>query len=228
MQELFVRFGASLQGALPIALAAALVWGVLSVLLSPCHLATIPLVVGYVSGAGPDVPRRRAVALSGAFAGGMFLSLALIGAVVALAGQALVRYKAWASLGTAIVMVIAGLHLLEMISLPSLKPWAPARKGVLAAVAAGLFVGVGLGPCTLGFVAPVLGLVLGASTTHAAFGWAILVAFAVGHCAVVGGAGASTALVQRYVAWSARGVGVFKKVCGALVLLGAALLVYGA
>lgn len=230
MHELFVRFGASLEGALPIALAAALLWGVLSVLLSPCHLATIPLVVGFVSGAGPELPRRRALVLSGAFALGMFLSLAVLGALVALAGQALVRYRTHTSWATALLLVFAGLHLLDLVSLPGAKPWAPQRKGPLAALLAGLFLGIGLGPCTLGFVAPVLGLVLGAPTSHSMSGWAILVAFAIGHAAVVGGAGASTALVQRYLAWSesSRAASALKKLCGVLVLLGAASLVYTA
>lgn len=225
MHELFVRFGASLEGALPIALAAALVWGVLSVLLSPCHLATIPLVIGFVGGAGPELPRRRAFALSGAFAAGLVLSLAVLGALVALAGQALVRYRAYTSWATALLLVFAGLHLLDLVSVPGVKPRAPARKGALAALLAGLFIGVGLGPCTLGFVAPVFGLVLGTPTR-----WAILLAFALGHAAVVGVAGASTTVVQRYLAWSesSRAASALKKLCGALVLLGAASLLYTA
>lgn len=231
MHELFVRFGGWLAASLPIALSAALLWGVLSVLLSPCHLATIPLVVGFVSGAGADVPRRRAFALSGAFAAGMFLSLAVLGAVIAVAGHALLRYRSVASWATALLFVVAGFHLLEVVSLPGVKPWAPKQqKGHVAALLAGLFLGIGLGPCTLGFIAPVLGLVLGASSTHATHAWAVLLAFAVGHSAVVGVAGASTALVQRYLAWteSSRAAGLFKKACGGLVLVGAASLIYSA
>ncbi len=232
MQELFVRFGALFDGALPLALAAAVLWGVLSVVLSPCHLATLPLVVGFVSGAGPDLPRRRAIGLSVAFAFGMFLSLALVGAGVAWAGHALHRYRAVGSYVTAGVLVLGGLYLLDLLSIAwsGPRPWAPERKGAIAAVAAGLFLGVGLGPCTLAFVAPVLGVVLGASGAHVGVGWALLLAFAIGHCAVVVGAGASTAWVQRWLDWNARsrGAALFKKACGVLVLMGAASLVYAA
>lgn len=232
MQELFVRFGALLEGAFPFAIVAALAWGVLSVVLSPCHLATLPLVVGFVSGAGPDLPRRRAVGLSLAFAFGMFLSLALVGAGVAWAGHALHWYRAVGSYVTAAMLLFGGLYLLDLLSISwsGPKPWAPQRKGAIAAVAAGLFLGVGLGPCTLAFVAPLIGVVLGASRASAGVGWALLLAFAVGHCAVVAGAGASTAMVQRWLAWNERskGAAIVKRLCGALVLVGAASLVYTA
>jgi len=230
MQQLFALFNTLLASALPIALGAALLWGVLSVLLSPCHLATIPLVVGFVSERGADTPRSRAALLAASFAVGMLLSLAVLGSIVVLAGHALLRYRSYANHGAALLLVVAALHLLELVTLPGFAPRAPSRKGLLAALMAGLFIGVGLGPCTLGFVAPVFALAFGASSAHPLAGWAILLAFAVGHASVVGVAGASTSLVQRYLAWTGRSrrALLLKKACGVLVLLGASLLVYSA
>ena len=44
MQELFTQLTHAVEGAWFIATAAAFAWGVLSIVLSPCHLASIPLI----------------------------------------------------------------------------------------------------------------------------------------------------------------------------------------
>lgn len=41
-----------------IVLVAALGWGVMSILLSPCHLSSIPLVIGYISSQGREGLKR--------------------------------------------------------------------------------------------------------------------------------------------------------------------------
>ena len=90
MDQIFARLSVALEGSALIALFAALAWGVLSVILSPCHLATIPLIVAFVGGGSVGQPRRRAIVLSGAFAGGMFIALAAVGVLFAFVGHALV------------------------------------------------------------------------------------------------------------------------------------------
>jgi cytochrome c-type biogenesis protein len=232
MPDLFTRLGGALEGSTFVALAAALAWGVLSVVLSPCHLATIPLIVGFVGGVGAGATRKRAVAISTAFAAGMFLALSFVGLVVAAAGQAFAGARAYAGYGAAVVLLAAGLHLLGLVPLPltGLQPKAGGKKGVLAALSIGLFLGIGLSPCTFAFLAPVLGVAFGAATSHAAFGVGLLLAFAFGHCAVVGVAGASTGLAQRYLDWNERSSGAtwLKRACGVLLLLGASSLAYTA
>jgi cytochrome c-type biogenesis protein len=232
MPELFTHLGGALEGPALLALAAALGWGVLSVLLSPCHLATIPLIVGFVGGVGAGATRRRAVLLSGAFAAGMFLALSLVGVAVAAAGHALQGARAYAGYATALVLLAAGLHLLGLLPLPltGLRPKAGSRKGVFAALSIGLFLGIGLSPCTFAFLAPVLGVAFGAATSHGALGVGLLLAFALGHCAVVGAAGASTGLAQRYLDWNERSRGAtwLKRACGVALLVGASSLVYTA
>jgi cytochrome c-type biogenesis protein len=220
------------QRAGAIALVAALGWGVLSVLLSPCHLATIPLIVGFVGAGRAEGKRDAPAVISGLFALGMFVALAVAGALVAVLGQALAAWRHIGAYAVALVLLAAGLHLLGLIPLPlsGLKIGAMKRKGRLAALSAGLFLGLGLSPCTFAFLAPVLGAGLGAASVSAARGFALLLSFAVGHCAVIAVAGASTGLAQRYLDWNerSRGVTVLKMVCGGLLLLGAASLVYSA
>lgn len=50
--ELFSWLAKAIEGAPYIALIAAFIWGILSILLSPCHLASIPLIIGYIDEQG--------------------------------------------------------------------------------------------------------------------------------------------------------------------------------
>jgi cytochrome c-type biogenesis protein len=58
--ELF-ELNNGLSGAPVWALAAAALWGAASMLLSPCHLAGIPLILGFISGQGMDSSRLCSV-----------------------------------------------------------------------------------------------------------------------------------------------------------------------
>jgi len=48
MEKLFITLTHAVEGTAAIALAAAFIWGILSILLSPCHLSSIPLIVGFI------------------------------------------------------------------------------------------------------------------------------------------------------------------------------------
>jgi cytochrome c-type biogenesis protein len=60
MGEILTAFGNAFAASAALALPAAFLWGVLSVVLSPCHLSSIPLVVAYMNGGTeyPDWPSR--------------------------------------------------------------------------------------------------------------------------------------------------------------------------
>ena len=230
-----VIFGVTdaLSSSLLIALAAALVWGVFSVLLSPCHLGTIPLIVGMVGSNRGTGGRGRGALLSFSFAGGMLVAIAILGVVVATAGFAVQGYAAVTNYVIAAIFLLAGLNLVGLLPLPlpSLSVKGGTRKGVLAAVGIGLVFGIGLSPCTFAFLAPILGMTFGsAATTSPIRGFSLLLMFGLGHCGVIGAAGSSTEFVQRYLDWneSSKTLVGLKIVCGVLVLLAAGVLVYTA
>mgnify|MGYP001544892655 CR=1 FL=1 len=75
---LFTELTAAVDGAPLLAVGAAFLWGVLSIVLSPCHLASIPLIVGFIQGRGVTSPRRAAL-FSSLFAAGMLVTIAVIG-----------------------------------------------------------------------------------------------------------------------------------------------------
>lgn len=231
MSELIFRLTEAIGGAPLVALGAALVWGVLSVLLSPCHLGTIPLVVGFV-GSGSSTTRGRGAALAFSFAGGMLVAIALVGLLVALVGHALSGFGAASNYVIALVFLAAGLNLVGLLPMPDkgLSIGTSRRKGLLAAAGIGLVLGIGLSPCTFAFLAPILGATAGSAAHRPVFSAALLLAFGVGHCGVIGLAGSSTEVVQRYLDWTdaSPALRIAKFVCGLLLFVAAAALIYTA
>jgi cytochrome c-type biogenesis protein len=230
MDSLFISLSDAMTGAPLIALLAAFAWGVLSIVLSPCHLASIPLIVGFLQSGGAVTP-RRAAGLSTLFALGILGSIALIGALTAAAGRMLGDLGSWGNYAVAALFFVFGLHLLDLLPIP--EGWRPApnqpRRGARGALLFGLVFGAALGPCTFGFMAPVLGVTFGMATTAPFFAYGVLVFFGLGHCAVIGLAGFSTSWVQRWLSWQGNAPGAkwLRRCCGVLVLAAGAWLVLG-
>lgn len=215
-----------------IAIFGAFLWGVLSILLSPCHLSSIPLVVGFISGQG-EITNRRAFFLSFLFALGVLITIALIGVITGLSGRMLGDIGPYGNYIVAVVFFVVGLYLIEVISLPFLgKVGSPQvkKRGAGAAFVLGLLFGIGLGPCTFAYMAPMLAIVFAMGSSRLLYGLFLLLVYAVGHCAIIAGAGGLTEVVQHYLNWAARSktVGIVKKVCGALVILGGIYLIWSA
>jgi cytochrome c-type biogenesis protein len=231
MNELFTTLTHAVEGTPAIAIIASFVWGVLSILLSPCHLASIPLIVGFIDVQG-RISTRRAFLISLLFATGILVTIGVIGAVTAAAGRMMGDLGRYANYFVAIIFFVVGLHLLDVIPNPWSGPGQVGmkRKGALAAFVLGLVFGVALGPCTFAYMAPMLGVAFRLAATNLVYGAALLAVYGVGHCSVIVVAGTSTELVQRVLHWNeqSRGPAILKKVCGVLVLLGGVYLIYAA
>lgn len=229
MEYLFTILTRAVEGSSGLALLAAVVWGVLSIVLSPCHLASIPLIVGFVNGQG-QVSARRALALSSLFALGILATIAGIGALTAAAGRLMGDLGTWANYGVAVIFFLVGLHLLGVIPMPWSGPGQMGfkRKGLLAALVLGLVFGVALGPCTFAYMAPMLAVSFKVAASRPLFSISLLALYGVGHCAVIVAAGTCTEVVQRYLDWNERSRGgtILRGVCGVLVLVGGVYLIY--
>ena len=231
MDELFTTLSRAVEGTPAVAIGAAFVWGVLSILLSPCHLASIPLVVGFIGGQG-RTSTGRASLIATLFAVGILITIASIGAVTAALGRMAGDVGSWGSYLVAAVFFAVGLYLLDVIPMPWSGPGQVGmkRKGLLAAFLLGLIFGVALGPCTFAFMAPILGVVFKVSATSLAYGVVLLLVYGIGHCSLIVLAGASAELVQKYLDWNekSKGAVILKRLCGVLVLLGGLWLIYAA
>ena len=229
MQELFADLSHAVSGAPAIAMLAALAWGILSIILSPCHLASIPLIVGFINGQG-RMTTHRAFMLATLFAVGILITIAAIGATTAAAGRMIGDIGSVGNYIVAAIFFMVGLHLMDVIPLPFSGPGTTSMKskGFLAAFTLGLVFGIALGPCTFAYMAPMLAVTFKIAATQLPYGILLLVLYGLGHCSVIVLAGTSSELVQRYLNWStqSRGTAILRKVCGALVLLGGVYLIY--
>lgn len=211
-----------------IAFAASFGWGILSIILSPCHLTSIPLVIGFLSSG--DAGRKRAFSLSLVFAFGILITIALIGLVTASMGKIMGDVGKIGNYLVAAIFFLIGLYLLDLIKLPipGLNIGNTKSKGYLAALTLGLLFGIGLGPCTFAFMAPILGVVFDLSSTDIISAIMLLLFFALGHCTVITLAGGLSGLVQKFLNWneSSNAVKWVRRVCGVLVMLGGVYLVY--
>ncbi|HAU37761.1 MAG TPA: cytochrome C biogenesis protein [Phycisphaerales bacterium] len=221
----------TVEGAPGVASGAAFVWGVLSIVLSPCHLASIPLIVGFVDGQG-RISTRRAFLISLLFAVGILVTIAAIGAITATVGRMMGDVGRYGNYAVAAIFFVVGLHLLDVIPMPWSGPGKVGmkRKGMLAAFLLGLIFGIALGPCTFTYMAPVLGVTIRYASTNLVYSVLLLALYGAGHCSVIVLAGTSTELVQKYLNWNekSKGAVILRRICGVLVLLGGVYLIHTA
>ncbi len=229
MEKLFTTLTHAVEGTPAIAIIAAFVWGILSILLSPCHLASIPLIVGFIDQHG-RMSTKRAFYISTLFAVGILITIAIIGAITAAAGRMMGDLGKYGNYFVALIFFAVGLILLDVIPMPFSGPGQIGfkRKGLLAAFILGLVFGIALGPCTFAYMAPMLAVTFKAASTALLYGIVLLLAYGVGHCSVIIFAGTFTEVIQRYMNWNekSKGAVILKKICGVLVLFGGIYLIY--
>lgn len=210
------------QSTFLLALLGAFLWGVLSILLSPCHLTSIPLVVGYISHQGVKT-FRKAFWTSFAFSFGILITIGLIGLVTALLGRMMGDIGKWGNYLVAAVFFIVGLVLLEIIrfDFPGIGQLGFKKRGVWAALVLGLIFGIALGPCTFAYMAPVLAITLFSPSSSFIKDFSLLALYGIGHCLVIVMAGTFTEVIQKYLNWNEKSKGtlVVKRICGILVIV---------
>jgi cytochrome c-type biogenesis protein len=224
IESLFSWLSELVQSTFLISLVGAFLWGIFSILLSPCHLASIPLIVGFISQQGVK-SFRKAFWTSFAFASGILLSIGLIGLVTALLGRMMGDIGKWGNFLVAGIFFMVGLYLIGIIrfNLPGAGQVKFKKRGILAAFFLGLIFGIALGPCTFAYMAPVLAITLFSSSSNFLHSFSLLAAYGLGQCLVIIFAGTFTEVIQKYLKWSeqSRGTKVVKIICGILIILAA-------
>jgi cytochrome c biogenesis protein CcdA len=187
---------------------------------SPCVLATIPLVIGYVGGYS-EGDRRKAFLYSLTFIIGLSITFTVLGAIASLIGGLFgMISRTWYFIVGGIAIVI-GLHLIGLYSwnLPVPIQLQPKKRGIWGAFLLGLFFGIVSSPCAT----PILVLILTfvATKGEIAYGTSLLFVYALGHCALIFLAGTATGFVESFM--KSKGISNVttwsKKVGGTIVIL---------
>lgn len=218
-----------MTGGLAAAAAGCFLWGMISVALSPCHVASIPLIVGYVAGQEQGVKAGSAATCALAFTAGLFITIAAVGTACALLGRMLGDAGPWWTIPVGVVLLWVAMDMLG-VSACSMSGSAMSRlrvRGVGGAFVLGLAYGVLSGSCTFGFIAPILAIIT--VQQKIATGILFIVLFGIGHCIPIAIAGSSTALVRRLLEnsrfhsaglWFRRAAGVVIAGLGVYFILG--------
>lgn len=209
-------------------------WAILAVFVgglvsaaSPCVLAVIPLVIGYVGGYS-EGNRRKAVSYAMVFALGLAVTFTLLGAAAGFIGSFLGltgKYFYWT---VAIIAIIMGLSLLGLFEfrLPLAGKMQFKIGGLLGAFMMGLFFGVVSSPCATPVLVVILAYV--ATKGQVLYGTLLLFVYAIGHCALIVLAGVITGFVDSFA--KSKGATNFstwtKKVSGALIVLVGIYVIY--
>ncbi len=208
----------------------AFLWGITGVLLSPCGMAVIPLVVGYIQ-KNKTSSYWSAFQISMAFSSGIFANLILVGILTSSAGSILADYDYWLSRIVGTLFILIGLHLIGLIRLPWFQGKELAgqgKKGLKGALVLGLFSGLALGPCSFAFALPILTLSAQASANNLLLGISIIAAYALGHCSVLVLAGTFSDWLGKYLNWSGNTkiLTTLGIVCGILLIAAGSYFIY--
>lgn len=221
INDLLLTINTWLSSGLIIASVGAFAWGMVSVLFSPCHLASIPLIVAYVGGQENALNPRRACWYAGAFTIGLFITIAAVGIVCALLGRMLGDVGIWWQLlvGAVLIWVALGMLGVQACSMSGTLLYRLKLRGIHGAFGLGLAYGVLSGSCTFGFIAPILAIVTVQQKIIA--GSVMMILFALGHCLPIVVAGSSTAMMRKLTESSSwQGAGLwFRRSAGVVIAI---------
>ena len=188
---------------------------------SPCVLAMIPLIIGYVGGYA-EGSQKKAIRYSLMFTLGLTITFTVLGIIAGAMGRLFGDIGSFWYYVLPPVAILLGLYLLFSdklnlnIGLPS--RFMPKKKALLGAFLLGLFFGIVASPCAT----PVLGVILtfAATKQNIAYSGGLLLAYALGHWVLVLGAGISAGFAQKVLA--SKGIANFssysKKAAGVILI----------
>jgi len=185
----------------------------------PCSLSTVPLVIGYVGGAGRET--KSSFKLSVAFALGMAATFTFLGALSAILGRLLGITGSWWYIILGVIMVLMALQTWELYNfIPSTYLTGKAtKKGYTGAFLVGILGGFFSSPCATPVLVVLLGIV--ARSGNIVWGILLLLLYAAGHSVLVVIAGTSVGFVRKLTAGNKYGTlsRAAKYIMGSIILL---------
>ena len=187
---------------------------------SPCVLATIPLVIGYVGGYS-EGDRRKALLYSLTFILGLSLTFTVLGAIASVIGGLFgIISRTWYFVVGGIAVAI-GLQLVGLyeFNLPFPGHLQSKQRGLLGAFILGLIFGIVSSPCATPILALILTFV--ATKGEVVYGTSLLFIYALGHCVLIFLAGTATGFAESFA--KSKGISNLttwaKRIGGSIVVL---------
>lgn len=187
---------------------------------SPCVLAAIPLIIGYVGGYS-EGNRKKAALYSLVFVLGLSITFTVLGIAASYIGQFLALLGNALPVAISAIAILMGIHLLGILTIP--MPFQRSRevktRGIAGAFLLGLLTGAVSSPCATPVLAVILAYV--SAKGNMFYGGTLLFTYAVGHCALIFIAGLSIGLTESIV--SSRGTIRFslwlRRLSGAILIV---------
>lgn len=196
---------------------------------SPCVLATIPLVIGFVGGYA-DGDRWKAFRYSLAFILGLSLTFTAFGAAAGLLGTMFGTLGGWWYVAAGTVALVMGGQMMGLyeLRLPVRRDYRPKQGGIIGSFLLGLFFGVVSSPCATPVLVVILTLV--AAKREVLYGIALLFTYALGHTLLMLVAGTFTGFIEAF--GKSRGMVNFSRWCrqisGGIIILAGAWFIFQA
>lgn len=237
LEEFMVGIYDLMTGSLIASLFGCFLWGLVSVLVSPCHLAAIPMVLSYAAMQEEELTPARGARYAVAFCVGLVCTVSALGAICALLGRMLGGVPEWTEALAGAVMVLLALSLWRGHSCCSDHLSSSGEdsccggsslarfglQGIWGALALGLLFGVVSGACVYGFLAPVLAVIF--AEGRVLDGAAMTACFAIGHCLPIAFAGAAAGRVRAMFQRRHRALNLVA--CAVIGLIGAYFIWHG-
>ncbi|MDR3555384.1 MAG: cytochrome c biogenesis protein CcdA [Syntrophobacteraceae bacterium] len=219
LYHIFTIVNGWMEGGFVLAAAGCLLWGVVSVALSPCHIASIPLIVSYVAGQEKAIETKEAAIYAVIFSSGLFITIALLGVICSLLGTMLGEVSPYWTVPVGAILIWIALDMwgIAKCSLSGSLMGRIKIKGLAGALVLGLAYGILSGSCTFGFIAPILAIIT--IQQRVLIGVVYIVLFGIGHCIPIAIAGSSTAKVRKILESGSfhEGSRWFRKCAGAVI-----------
>ena len=225
MEGLLSSIGEIIQSQGWLAFPACFLGGVISSA-SPCVLAMIPLVIGYVGGYA-EGSQKKAVQYSLVFTIGLTITFTVLGIIAGAMGHLFGDVGKFWNYVLPPVAILLGLYLLGVFNfnIGISQRLLPKRKALIGALLMGLFFGIVASPCAT----PVLAVILtfAATKKEIAYSGGLLLAYALGHWVLVLGAGISTGFAQRVL--ESKGISnlsSYSKKAAGIILIGVGIYLF--
>ena len=221
MEGLLSNIGDIIQNQAWLAFPACFLAGIISSA-SPCVLAMIPLVIGYVGGYA-EGSHKKAVQYSLVFTLGLTITFTVLGIIAGAMGRLFGDVGSFWNYVLPPVAILLGLYLLLSgvlnFNIGVSQRFLPKKKAIIGAFLMGLFFGIVASPCATPVLAVIL--TLAAIQKDIAYSGGLLLAYALGHWVLVLGADISAGFAQRVL--ESKGLSNFSnysKKAGGVLLIG--------